>query len=867
MPTPLPEPTAQADLPALNELAARLRLQLSEGRQQLQQDFANGVRAAKIIQQRAAQVDNALQSLWREMGMSRHMALIAVGGYGRGELYPASDVDILILLPESLNEAHLPRIEQFVGLLWDIGLEVGHAVRTVQQCADEADADITVQTTLVESRCLAGSRELYVELNALLHQHLDIQDFFRAKKLEQQERYGRYNETPYSLEPNCKESPGGLRDLQVIQWISRAAGLGTRWKELESHGLITHLEMMQLARVERLLQDLRVRLHFLAKRREDRIVFDYQEQLAENCGIVRSSARRASEILMQRYYRNAKLVVQLNTIVLQNLGRTIFPAQQEHIVTIDDDFQANRELLDMRDEQLFEHKPDAILRSFLVMQQHPELKGMSARTLRALWRARRSIDANYRRNPLHRTLFLQILQQPRGLVHELRRMNQYSILGRYIPAFGRVVGQMQHDLFHIYTVDQHIMQVVRNARRFSMEEHAHEYPFMSRLMAGFDRPWLIYLAALFHDIAKGRGGDHSKLGMRDMRAFCRDHLIGKDDTELLVFLVRHHLTMSQIAQKQDLSDPDVIRAFARLVKTPQRLTALYLLTHADIRGTSHKVWNNWKAKLLEDLFSSAMRMLRGDTAQQSIGIAERQEETRSLLRFHGLRDHVEDPLWKELDTVYFMRHAPEEIAWHTRNLYHCVNSEQPVVKARPNQISEGLQVMVYTRDEPYLFARLCGFFARLGYSIVDSRIHTTRHGYALDSFILLDPSQHLNSREMIALLEHDLTEQLAKHLPLNGPVSGRVSRQVKHFPIQPEVELHRDERGQHWIMQVVAADRPGLLFSVARTLAEHSINLHTAKIATLGERVEDVFLISGDCLNQTQTLLQLERELLDRLNV
>jgi [protein-PII] uridylyltransferase len=426
---------------------------------------------------------------------------------------------------------------------------------------------------------------------------------------------------------------------------------------------------------------------------------------------------------------------------------------------------------------------------------------------------------------------------------------------------------MQHDLFHVYTVDQHILQVVRNMRRFTMPEFAHEYPFCSRLIAGFERHWLLYVAALFHDVAKGRGGDHSKLGVADARRFCRDHGIRGDDADLVAFLVEHHLTMSSVAQKQDLADPEVMRAFAGTVRSERRLTALYLLTVCDIRGTSPKVWNAWKGKLLEDLYRATLRVLQGAQPAQAMGQDERPEEARSLLRLHGLMSGVEEGFWRQLDTVYFMRHDADEIAWHTRNLYYRVDSPDPVVKARLNPFEEGLQVMIYVPDQPLLFARLCGFFARLGYSIVDAKIHTTRHGHALDSFVLLDPGGQLPYRDMIGLIEYELVGQLKVQPPLTPPPPSRLSRQVRHFPFTPEVGIRADDRGQHHIMSVTAADRPGLLYAIARVMGEHGLTLHTAKIATLGDRVEDTFLVSGAELAKTATLVRLEQDLLQVLQL
>ncbi len=848
-------------------LVADIRAQLQEGRQRLRESYDRTDSATAYLRGRARLVDAVLRNVWRRLAMPTEVALVAVGGYGRGELYPASDIDLLFLVPEGCDAAHHPRLEPLIALLWDIGLDIGHSVRNISECVEEAEQDITVQTTLIEARRLCGSRTLFDALSRRIREHLDPVAFFKAKQLEQAERYGRFNDTPYSLEPNCKENPGGLRDLQVILWIAQAARLGSNWRDLANMLLVTADEARQLVRAENFLRHLRIRLHHVAGRREDRLLFEHQEALAKRFGIEPTPAKRASEVLMQRYYRNAKLVTQLNTLVLLNLNTRIAPWTPGTPLRIDGRFQVVRDLLDVVDVRLFEREPRAILEVFLLMAQRSELRGLTARALRALWQARHRAGAALRHDPGSRSLFVQLFQQKRGLTHEIRRMNQYDILGHYLPAFGRIVGQMQHDLFHVYTVDQHILQVVRNLRRFAMPEYAHEFPFCTQLMAEIRNHWLLYIAALFHDIAKGRGGDHSKLGMVDARRFCREHGIVGDDVEMVVFLVEHHLTMSQVAQKQDLADPEVIQDFADIVRTEQRLMALYLLTVADIRGTSPKVWNAWKGKLLEDLFRSTSRVLRGDAPLQMAGVSERQEEARRLLRLRGLRPDVEQPLWEHLDTSYFLRHDADEIVWHTRTLYYRPDSPEPVVRARLNPFGDGMQVMVYVGDQPELFARICGFFARLGYSIVEAKVHTSRHGYALDSFILLDPGERLVYRDVLGLVEHDLTEHLKLLPPLEAPPPARLSRQVRHFPITPEVTVRPDERGNQHIMSVTAADRPGLLYAIARILSQHGVNIRSAKIATLGERVEDTFLISGQELGKMATLVHLEQELLQALQI
>ncbi len=847
---------------------AALRNEIRSGQQNLREAYALNNDAQALLRNRCQQVDSVLNRLWASLDFPASLALAAVGGYGRGELYPASDIDLLILLPQEPGPALQERLEKLIGHFWDIGLEIGHSVRTVQECLNEAADDITVQTALLEARLLTGNKKLFTTFEKRLRGNLDPLVFFECKRLEQQERHLRFNETPYSVEPNFKEAPGGLRDLQVIFWVAKAAGYGTTWDELERNGILSSEGLEQARRSEEYLQHLRIRLHLMLGRREDRLLFDYQNTLAAQYGFESTLAKRASEQLMQGYYRNAKAITLINTILMQNIGAALAPESEQLPQPIDEHFQSVGGLLDVRDEGIFASKPALILDSFLVMQENPDLHGMTARTLRALWHARDLITPEFRARPENRAAFIKLLQSERGVVHEFRRMNQLDILGAYLPCFGRIVGQMQHDLFHVYTVDQHILQVLRNIRRFTMSEFAHEYPLCARAIAEFDRPWLLYVAALFHDIAKGRGGDHSELGTVDAQTFCEDHGFSAEDTELVVWLVRHHLIMSQVAQKEDLSDPIVITSFSRLVGDYRHLTALYLLTHADIRGTSPKVWNQWKGKLMADLYHLTQEHLGQESPQAPQGIiAERQAGAMRLLRYFALSDTVHERLWKQLDTVYFLRHSAEEIAWHTRSLHYRIFNDQPVVRARPHQDGDGLQVMVYTQDQPDLFARIVGFFARAGYSIVDAKIHTTAHGYALDSFVVLDVAQRHNDREMVAYIEHELEDRLIRQTPPEAPSSGRLSRQVKHFPIKAEAEIRPDDKGAHFVLTLVAADRPGLLYTVATTIAEHGANLHTAKITTLGERAEDVFLISGGDLRQSSRRIQLESELMERLKV
>ena len=872
-----PHPAALAAGSAAPLDLAALRSQFREGKRALiahfMQSRASAPAATRLIKALTRHVDAALTQLWAHSGMPAGTALMAVGGYGRGELLPHSDVDVLLLLPDDANTlAGSPlkaAIEAFISACWDIGLEIGSAVRSVPDCVAEARADQTVQTALLESRLVCGARKLSTVYLREMAKLMEPKAFLRAKQLEMQQRHTKYEDTPYSLEPNCKESPGGLRDLQVVMWVARAAGLGRSWTELAANGLITPFEVKQLVRNEGTLKLIRARLHAVAGRREDRLVFDLQTAVADSFGYKSSRAQRSSEVLMHRYYWAAKAVTQLNQILMLNIEERINGSETAPMRQINARFFDRSGMLEVAQDDLYTENPHAILETFLVFQQTPGIKGLSARTLRALYNSRDVMDAAFRRDPLNRELFMDILRQPQGITHAFRLLNQTSVLGRYLWVFRRIVGRMQHDLFHVYTVDQHILMVLRNVRRFFIAEHAHEYPFCSQLASEWDKPWLLLVAALFHDVAKGRGGDHSVLGTTEVRRFCRDHGIAKEDSALAEFLVRHHLTMSTVAQKEDLSDADVIRAFADTVGDVRRLTALYLLTVADIRGTSPKVWNAWKGKLLEDLYRYTLRALGGARPNLDADLEARKQEARQILALHSALPGTELPLWQTLEISYFARHDASEIAWHARVLWRHIDPPQPVVRARPSPVGDGLQVLVYSPDQPDLFVRICGYFDRAGFSIQDAKVHTSRTGFALDTFQVVHPqceaADQGSYRDLISLVETQLTIAMTSTAPLPEPSRGRVSRRVKSFPITPRVSLRPDERGQRWLLSVSSSDRSGLLYGIARVLARHGINLQLAKVSTLGERVEDTFLVDGPELQQTRAQLQIESELLDAL--
>ncbi|WP_300555202.1 [protein-PII] uridylyltransferase [Limnohabitans sp. Rim8] len=837
----------------------------------------------QTLRQLSILADGLLSHLWQNAGFAPELCLVAVGGFGRAELFPQSDVDVLVLLPNGQSPEHTPQLqaqlERFIGSCWDTGLDIGSSVRTLSECVAEAAKDITVQTSLLESRRVTGNTRLFGEFQQAFHAAMDPQAFLVAKTLEMRQRHNKFENTPYSLEPNCKESPGGLRDLQVILWVARAAGLGHSWDELARKGLATPLEARQIKRNEALLGLIRARLHLQAKRREDRLVFDLQTSVAETFGFSSDVtpegrlALRASEKLMRQYYWAAKAVTQLNQILLLNIEDRLKTERGEsidHFRPLNERFFEKAGLIEVASDDLYQKHPHAILETFLLYQATPGLKGLSARTLRALYNVRSVMNGRFRADPINRQTFLKILQQPQGITHALRLMNDTSVLGRYLWVFRRIVGQMQHDLFHAYTVDQHILMVLRNVRRFFMAEHTHEYPLCSQLASGWDKPWILYAAALFHDIAKGRGGDHSKLGCIEVRTFCRQHSIDKDDAKLVEFLVSEHLTMSHVAQKEDLGNPEVIARFAQRVGDERHLTALYLLTVADIRGTSPKVWNAWKGKLLEDLYKATLRVLGGSAPDANTEVQARKREALIELARQAQPHEGHKALWDTLDVSYFMRHDASDIAWHARQLSRHVAMPdaapgRAIVRARPSPVGEGLQVLVFTQDQPDLFARICGHFDQSGFSILDARVHTTLTGWALDTFQIVTSMLPEHYRELMTMVESGLTQTLDKQGPLPLPSRGRVSRRVKSFPVTPRVSLSPDDKAQKWLLSISASDRMGLLYSIATVLARHGIQLHLAKISTLGERVEDNFLISGHELQHNRTQIQIETELLHTL--
>ena len=854
------------------------------------------------VQQGYARVlDGFLCELWQAYpALQAQACLCAVGGYGRAELYPHSDVDVLCLLPEDADAAVQQEWEQFFSACWDAGLCLASSVRTAAQCSQEAAADLSVQTALLEARLLAGQHALLQQMQAALSAQTQAWDFWLAKQAEQQQRYAKHGHSPYALEPNCKESPGGLRDMHLLHWGMRGAGLGEAgqmfWQVGQDADLLDAAEAQTLAASWAFVGSVRCHLHLLAQRGEDRLLFDWQIPLAQAAGYshvqheAQSGAiytRSASAALMRDYYAAVKSARQVLEMALQRLDARLRPAQPAEEV-LDEDFVLRAERLALRQPDALAQNPQLMWSALAHYQANPGVKGFAADTLRSYYQMRSAVfdTAAFAQDARSYAAFLQILQAPRGITRVLRYMNALSFLECFIPAFAPIEGQTQHDLMHAYTVDQHILLVLANIRRFFLPEFAQELPECSRLAGDLERPWVLWLAALFHDIAKGRGGDHSSLGAEDAAAFAAASGLDAEDADLLVFLVREHLLFSQVAQKQDLSDPQVIADFAARMPSLRHLTALYLFTVADIRGTNPKLWSDWKGQLFSSLYRYSRRLLLGQGMDEAGVIAQRQAEAEQELARLALPHQAQKALWESLDNQYFLRFDASDIAWHTRVLsklmaQHPYFSGQAAtaplalgdgqvpawVFARKSPRGQGLQVMVYTRDGADVFARICAFFERSSLSVMEAKIYTTPTGWVLDSFELVTHEMPEHYRELLSMIEAELAQELQAPKPLPTPRKGRLSRRVRHFPMRPLLKLNDVAQSEQVQLDIACADRVGLLYSIARVLAAQGISLQSAKIVTLGERVEDRFMLQGAALRDTQLRQQLSAALLDAVQV
>ncbi len=839
-----------------DEAIALFREALVFGHRELHRRFEAGDTIESLVRGRAALVDEVLTRVWHRIFQDCELpiGLIAVGGYGRGELHPCSDIDIMILLPDgcSAREKQEP-ISKMITTLWDVGLEVGHSIRTVRDCEREALSDVTVVTALMESRWLAGAADHFARMQEAISpaRMWPSAVFFEAKVKEQAQRHARYHDTAYNLEPNVKGSPGGLRDIQTVAWVTQRHFNTYTLDQLADQGFLTPEEYAALLSGQRFLWRIRFALHLASGRREDRLLFDLQTRLAQMFGYEDASYTLAVEQFMQRYYRTVKELSRLNDMLLQMLREAIIDGGSKRTPTpINERFEICREYVQVRHDGVFAQEPSALLEVFLILQQHHQLRGLSAGTIRLVRRHLHLIDEEFRQNPRHHRMFVQLLRAPDGVTRELRRMNALGVLGRYIPAFGRVVGRMQFDLFHTYTVDEHTLFVLRNLRRLALSRFDEEFPDVSEIMQALPKPEIAYLGALFHDIAKGRGGDHSELGAVDAEAFCLELGLPRYDARLVAWLVRHHLLLSVTAQKKDISDPEVLHEFASVVGDETHLDYLYVLTVADVRGTNPKLWNSWKASLFRELHKSTRRALRRGL-ENPIDREELIEQTREAAREQllegGLEPAAIEAVWDRFTDEYFLRHSPQEVVWHSNLLAPLTmdGGESLIAVAREPKRG-GTGVLIYQPYSPANFARSTAVFAELGLNVLEARLTVVANEASLDTYVVLDEGgKTLADASRVRELEQRLREVMSRD-DLEPAVTRKTPRRVRMFSTRTRIEFATDTRAGHTVMELVAPDRPRLLFDAGSALRAARVQLHTAKISTIGERAEDVFILTDE---------------------
>ncbi len=834
----------KTDTPAIKVF----RNALDKGHRILKERFEANHDATNYVLQRAWLVDQLVLKAWVRCAFLEHnsVALLAVGGYGRGELHPKSDVDLLILLESEMDDTIKTCIEQLIQFLWDIGLKVGQGVRTLAECEKEVAADITVATNLIEARLLTGPEHLFKALKAAIapDRSWDHKAFFSAKVQEQTKRHDKYEDSGYNLEPNVKEGPGGLRDIQMIGWVAKRYFGATSLHDLIQHGFLTENEYQSLSEAQEFLWEIRCFLHLLVKRGEERLLFDYQGVIASAFDCKDDDAGLGVEKLMKRYYRTIKEIRTLNDMLLQLFEEVILYADTPTVVLpLNKRFQIRNNFIEVTNKAVFLNYPYALLEIFLLIQENPAIQGIRASTIRLILHYGYLIDDVFRQDLRARSLFLEIFRHQEGLTHVLRKMNRYNILAAYIPSFGKIVGQMQYDLFHIYTVEQHTLFVLRNLRRLNVPEFAQEFPFCSKLIQSIPKAELLYLAAFFHDIAKGRGGDHSKLGEIETLNFCHLHGLSDNDARLVAWLVRHHLIMSMTAQRQDISDPEVIKTFARQVTDTLHLDYLYLLTVADIRATNPELWNGWKNSLMLELYHKTKAFLskgHGHVLNKQRHIEGIQKNARKLITEFELENEISN-LWQKIGDDYFLSSSPEEVARETEAM---LNNTIPIVLERESKGGNGF--ILITADRDYLFADTTAFFERKNLSIIDAYIIPGEDDYNISAYTVLEKNgEQISSveriKEILEGLKQAISDESHSHL---APINRRLPRKIKYFPVATNVTFKQDHLHNHTIMEIKTTDSPGVLSRIAEAFRTCKIRVKTAKITTFSSHIEDVFFIT-----------------------
>jgi [protein-PII] uridylyltransferase len=826
-----------------------LRFSMDHAITRLAEQFWDGADVIQLVHSRAWVVEQLLLLAWKMLvPFTENTSVAAVGGYGRGELHPHSDVDLLILLGDDIEKVSIKdEIEAFVQLLWDAGFYLGHSVRTVSECAEDAANDVVTATSFMESRLLTGSRDLFNGMLAATSpaRMWDAKAFFEAKFEEQKLRHQRYDETAYKLEPNIKEGPGGLRDIQMISWVARRHLGAQTLHGLVEYDYISETEHRDLVGGQHFLWRVRFALHLLAGRGEDRLLFEFQRQIAGRFGFEDSETSLAVEQFMQLYYRTVMRLERLNESLLQLFQEALLSSGQDEAIELNDDFQARNGFVELRRETAFVYRPVALMELFVLLARDEKLIGVTASTIRSIRDHLYLVDEEFRCGKEVNGCFLELLRQPQGVYTQLKRMNRYGLLAALIPAFGNIVGRMQYDLFHVYTVDQHTLFVVRNLRRFAYGKYQEHFPHARSVFKRIAKPELLYLAAIFHDIAKGRGGDHSELGAVDAEAFCAMLDIENSEREMVAWLVRRHLMMSQTAQRKDLSDPQNIQQFAELVGNTRYLDHLYLLTVADIAGTSPQLWNNWKNKLLWELYLATGDALRRGL-ENPIKRATRIRETRAAAMSRLLRRGVEtgaiNDLWDTLPEYAFWRLSPDQLEWTTQTVVNDAESERRIA-VRPVQPHGVSELLVCVPDHNGLFASITSILDEMGLDVMSARVLTTNDEKSYDLFQLMD--QHgdvLNESDAAELVQR--LELATRDCKPRDPVRRTMPRRLRHFTFDPEIRFTKDPDKAGSVLHIHCNDRPGLLSRIAAAIFKEGIQVHNARIATFGERVEDTFLVS-----------------------
>jgi len=839
--------------------------------------FKAGRAATELVQARSKVVDKLLVKAWLQYFPENadDIALLAVGGYGRGELHPASDVDVQILLEDDVTR-YDETLGQFITFLWDIGLEIGHSVRTLSECVTEAITDITVATNLQEARLLTGPNALFEKQRELCapDKIWSSKDFFQAKLDEQIARHKKFHDTGYNLEPNIKESPGGLRDIQVIGWVAKRHFGADTLGELVKHQFLTEQEYKSLHEGQAFIWKVRYGLHVITGRREDRLLFDHQRVLAKQFGYQDDRHHLAVEYFMKQYYRTVMELSRLNEMLLQLFKEEILLVDDSsEPVQINSRFQSRKGFIEVIHDGIFKRYPFALLEIFLLLEQRPELKGVRANTIRLIRDHRYLINEQFRSDLRCKSLFMEIMRQTEGVTHELRRMNLYGVLAAYLPVFEKIVGQMQHDLFHVYTVDEHTLTLIRNLRRYTVPEHYEEFPLCSYIMNNVPKQEIVLLAGLFHDIAKGRGGDHAVLGAVDALEFCKNHGLSDFDSNLVAWLVRNHLVMSSTAQRKDISDPDVVHEFAEQMGDRMHLDYLFLLTVSDIRATSSSVWNTWKGTLLRELYSAteaAFRRGLENPVMQSERVKDYQRQAREYLVDKNVAEKDIDILWDNLGDEYFIRYAPREIIWHTDSLIKQHDKSSPLILLRKRPQGDGTEVFIHTEYNSNLFTIITTIIEQMNLTVMDARIFTSKDNYTLDTFLVLeaDYSQFTDEVRMDELKEK-LNHYITNPKATTPGITTHIPRAAKHFKFPTQVSFEQNETQNQTLMKVIAYDRPGLLSQIGAAMHACNVTLHKAKIATFGEKAEDIFFITdndSNVLSDQEQFKCLEQTIVEKLN-